>query len=168
MQKPTSLIMWTIRIAIAFLLMGMVALTFTNVVLRYALNSGLSYSEELSRWFYIWLVFAGSILALYERGHIAMEGLLHALPRSLQSVCNITSALIMIGISWLILKGSAEQSWLNLGATAPATGLPMLFYYLPGVIFGAASIAILVFQIIEVTRHGGPGPDASQSGYLAE
>ncbi|WP_429818018.1 TRAP transporter small permease [Ensifer sp. B1-9] len=168
MQKPTLLIMRTIRMAIALLLMGMVVLTFTNVVLRYAANSGLSFSEELSRWFYVWLVFIGSILAVYERGHIAMEGILHSLPRRVQSFCNIASALIMIGVSWLILKGSYAQSWLNLGAHAPATGLPMLFYYLPGVIFGIASIAILIIQIIEIIRHGSPDPDSTQPGYIVE
>lgn len=168
MQSTTTLIMRTIRVAIALMLMGMVVLTFTNVVLRYAANSGLSYSEELSRWFYIWLVFMGSILALYERGHIAMEGILHSLPRSAQQVCTIVSILLMIGVSWLILKGSYEQSWLNIGASAPATGLPMLIYYLPGAIFGIASIVILIIQIIDVIRRGGPDPDVHQSDYIVE
>ncbi|MHA4733961.1 TRAP transporter small permease [Ensifer adhaerens] len=169
MQNTTLLLTRIVRTAIALLLMGMVVLTFTNVVLRYAANSGLSFSEELSRWFYVWLVFIGSILALYERGHIAMEGILHSLPRPMQSACNIASALMMVGVSWLILKGSYKQSWLNLGAHAPATGLPMLVYYLPGVIFGIASIAILLVQLVDVIRHGGPpDADSTQSGYIVE
>ncbi len=32
----------------------MVVLVFTNVVLRYAFNSGLTVSEELSRWLFVW------------------------------------------------------------------------------------------------------------------
>lgn len=164
MHTATLLITRTIRVAIAFLLMGMVVLTFTNVVLRYAVNSGLTYSEELSRWFFIWLVFFGSILALYERGHIAMEGILHCFSRPVQAVCRLVSALLMIGVSWLILKGSYEQGWLNLGAQAPATGLPMVIYYLPGVIFGVASTLILIIQIIHIIRNGGPDPDTRHDG----
>lgn len=37
----------------------MVVLVFTNVVLRYALNSGIAVSEELSRWLFVWLTFLG-------------------------------------------------------------------------------------------------------------
>jgi drug/metabolite transporter (DMT)-like permease len=43
----------------------MVVLVFTNVVLRYALNSGIAVSEELSRWLFVWLTFLGGIVALH-------------------------------------------------------------------------------------------------------
>ena len=44
----------------------MVVLVFTNVVLRYALNSGIAVSEELSRWLFVWLTFLGGIVALHR------------------------------------------------------------------------------------------------------
>ena len=37
----------------------MVVLVFGNVVLRYAFNSGLTMSEEVSRWLFVWLTFMG-------------------------------------------------------------------------------------------------------------
>ena len=42
----------------------MVVLVFGNVVLRYAFNSGITVSEELSRWLFVWLTFLGAIVAL--------------------------------------------------------------------------------------------------------
>ena len=38
----------------------MVVLVFGNVVLRYTMNSGITVSEELSRWLFVWLTFMGT------------------------------------------------------------------------------------------------------------
>ena len=46
-----------INLLIALALAVMVAMVFGNVVLRYAFNSGISVSEELSRWFFVWMIF---------------------------------------------------------------------------------------------------------------
>ncbi|NOK07324.1 TRAP transporter small permease subunit, partial [Myxococcus xanthus] len=35
----------------------MVAMVFGNVVLRYAFNTGITVSEEVSRWLFVWLTF---------------------------------------------------------------------------------------------------------------
>ncbi|WP_024717743.1 TRAP transporter small permease, partial [Pseudomonas putida] len=47
-------------------LVGITCLIFTNVVLRYGFNSGLFFSEEISRLAFVWLVFAGAQLMLHE------------------------------------------------------------------------------------------------------
>jgi len=49
---------------IAGLLALMVVLVFGNVVLRYVFNSGITMSEELSRWLFVWLIFLGAIIAM--------------------------------------------------------------------------------------------------------
>ena len=38
-------------------LAGMVVMVFGNVVLRYGFNSGITASEELSRWLFVWMTF---------------------------------------------------------------------------------------------------------------
>ena len=42
----------------------MVILVFGNVVLRYGFNSGIMFSEEVSRFLFVWMVFLGSVLML--------------------------------------------------------------------------------------------------------
>ena len=49
----------------------MVIMVFSNVVLRYVFNSGITASEELSRFCFLWLIFVGSVLALKEGGHLS-------------------------------------------------------------------------------------------------
>ena len=58
---------------IASLLALMVVLVFGNVVLRYGFNSGITVSEEVSRWLFIWMTFLGAIVALREHGHLGVD-----------------------------------------------------------------------------------------------
>jgi TRAP-type transport system small permease protein len=45
------------------LITGMVLIVFSNVIGRYFLNSALAWSEEISRFMMIWLVWFGAVLA---------------------------------------------------------------------------------------------------------
>ena len=58
---------------IAALLAVMVVLVFGNVVLRYGLNSGITVSEEVSRWAFVWLTFLGALVALKEHAHLGSD-----------------------------------------------------------------------------------------------
>lgn len=78
-----------LKAAIALLLAGMVVLVFGNVVLRYALNTGITYSEELSRTFFVWLTFLGAVVAMREHAHLGVDscsgGCLPAVPKQRSS-----------------------------------------------------------------------------------
>lgn len=45
------------------------------MVLRYAFNSGIAISEELSRLLFVWLIFPGAVLASAQRIHIGFDTL---------------------------------------------------------------------------------------------
>ena len=57
----------------AILLAMMVVLVFGNVVLRYAANSGITVSEELSRWLFVWMTFLGAVVGLKEHAHLGTD-----------------------------------------------------------------------------------------------
>ncbi len=55
-----------INLLIALALAVMVVMVFGNVVLRYAFNSGIAISEEVSRWLFVWITFLGAIVAVRD------------------------------------------------------------------------------------------------------
>ena len=73
MTRAISIIVKVIEFVLAGLLLGMVIMVATNVVLRYGFNSGLNFSEEMSRYFFVWLTFIGAVLAFKDHGHIGVE-----------------------------------------------------------------------------------------------
>lgn len=60
---------------LVFLLAGMAIMVFVNVILRYAANSGLTVSEELARYFFVWVSFLGAVLTFRENSHLGIETL---------------------------------------------------------------------------------------------
>ena len=63
--------MLTVIIVICLALM--VFMVFGNVVMRYAFNSGITVSEELSRWLFLWLIFLGASVAVHEQTHMGSD-----------------------------------------------------------------------------------------------
>jgi TRAP-type C4-dicarboxylate transport system permease small subunit len=66
-------------------IMGLMVLG--NVILRYGFNSGLSISEEVSRFIFVWLTFLGSIIALKEGVHLGVDTLVRRLPKPARFLC---------------------------------------------------------------------------------
>lgn len=61
-------------VTIAF--MAMTVLIFLQVLFRYVIQASLSWSEELARYFFIWLTFIGACVATRERTHIKVTMLI--------------------------------------------------------------------------------------------
>lgn len=126
----------------------MVVLVFGNVVLRYVFNSGLTMSEEVSRWLFVWLTFMGAVVALREHGHLGTDALVSRLPRAGKKVCLVLAQVAMLYVSWLLLKGSWIQAEINWDTEAPVTGASVAIFYASGVLLGVSSIAILLRDLL--------------------
>ena len=139
-----------LRLLIVLLLAAMCVLVFTNVVLRYAFNTGITVSEELSRWLFVWMTFLGAIIAMREHGHLGMDSLVARLPTIGKKACLVASQLLMLYGTWLFLSGSWTQTVINRDVAAPASGLSTGLVYGVGVVFGVSVIPILLWDLYRV------------------
>ncbi len=136
-----------LRLLIVLCLAAMCVLVFTNVVLRYAFNTGITVSEELSRWLFVWMTFLGAIVAMREHGHLGMDSLVSRLPLVGKKACYLVTELLMLYATWLFLQGSWAQTKINLDVAAPASGLSSAWVYGVGVVFGVSVIPIILWDI---------------------
>lgn len=134
-----------LKVAIVVCLALMVIMVFGNVVLRYAFNLGLTMSEELSRFLFIWLTFLGAIVAFRERGHLGVDMLVSRLSPTGKKICLIVSELLMLWVTWLFLKGSWEQTMINLDVKSPSAGISMGLIYGVGIVF-SLSVGIIILH----------------------
>ena len=137
-----------LELLIALCLAVMVVMVFGNVVLRYVFNSGIAVSEELSRWLFVWMTFIGAIVALKEHGHLGTDMLVSRLPRLGKRVCLVASQLLMLWVTWLLLKGSWAQVLINRDVEAPVTGAPMAVVYMAGVAFAVPAGLLLLAELL--------------------
>jgi TRAP-type transport system small permease protein len=138
LDRYCRLLEWVIAAALAL----MVVLVFGNVVLRYAFNTGITVSEEVSRWLFVWLTFMGAVVALHQRHHLGSDMLVSRLPRLGKKACLVVGLLLMLSIDLLVFWGSWAQARINWSVEAPVTGASMAIFYGAGVLF-AASAALL-------------------------
>jgi TRAP-type C4-dicarboxylate transport system permease small subunit len=135
---------------IAAALAVMVVLVFGNVVLRYAFNSGITVSEEISRWLFVWLTFLGAIVALRQRDHLGSDMLVSRLGPTGKKVCLVVGQLLMLYIAWLLFQGSLMQAQINADVQAPVTGASVAIFYASGVVFAVSAGMIILDDLFRV------------------
>jgi TRAP-type C4-dicarboxylate transport system permease small subunit len=122
-------------------------LVFGNVVLRYAFNTGITVSEEVSRWLFVWLVFLGAIVALKEHAHLGSDMLVSRLPVIGKKICLVVGQLLMLYVTWLLFSGSLAQVRINWEVEAPVTGASVGIFYLAGVVFAVSAGVLLLREL---------------------
>ena len=133
------------------LLAGMAAMVLLNVILRYGFNSGLNFSEEMSRYFFVWLTFIGAVLTFGEHGHIGVETLVRRFGRSGRLICMAISNAIILICSAVMFWGTWIQHDINASMTAAVVGLSMIWVFGVGYFtaLGIGAIAaIRLFRIL--------------------
>ncbi len=121
--------------AMALFLALMVLMVFGNVVLRYGFNSGITISEELSRWLFVWVTFMGAVVALKEKGHLGTDMLIARLGVQGKKLCMGASLLLMLALCGVLFKGAWEQTKINASSSSAAMEVSMGIFFSVGLMF---------------------------------
>lgn len=117
---------WLSIIAMTFMLF----LTFANVVGRYVFHNSIEFSEEVSRFLFVWVVFLGAAIIIKDKGHVAVGFLSSKLEGKLSGkVLDIfigVAGFVFIGI---VLAGGLTLSRMMNMYTSPTLGIPMGYIY---------------------------------------
>lgn len=127
----------------------MVVLVFGNVVLRYGFNSGITFSEEVSRFLFVWMVFLGSVLMLGDNGHLGVHTFTKFLPLAGKKVCKLLGDVLTLACCVLLSIGAWHVIGLNLSNHAPVSNIPL------GVVYMAClfcSVGMGVLQLRSIIR----------------
>lgn len=143
MSRALALYCRALEYLIAAFLAAMVVLVFGNVVLRYGFDSGITVSEEVSRWLFVWLTFLGGVVALREHAHLGTDMLVSRLPVAGRRACLVAGHVLMLYIAWLVFRGSLEQVRINWDVEAPVSGASVGIFYAAGCVFSASAALIL-------------------------
>jgi TRAP-type C4-dicarboxylate transport system permease small subunit len=110
-------------------MVAMVAMVFGNVVLRYGFNSGITVSDEMSRYCFIWLTYIGAMVAMREKGHLGVDTLVKHLPLMGKKGCLFLSEALMLVCNALFFLGTAEMHGLQVSNVSPVVGISMIWIY---------------------------------------
>jgi TRAP-type transport system small permease protein len=125
-------------VVLGLLLLAMVVMVFGNVVLRYAFNSGITVSEELSRYCFVWLTFVGAIVAVREGTHLGMDSVVARLPPPARRACAAACQVLTLLCCAILVWGTWRQHEVNATTMAPVTGMSMIWVFGMGYVTGLA------------------------------
>ena len=157
MGRIIDLYCTALKFVIVACLALMVVLVFGNVVLRYAFNSGINVSEELSRYFFVWLTYIGAVVVMRENGHLGVDSFVGTLSYGGRRLCMILSDLIVLICCLMLLEGTWKQQEINASSVAPVTGISMAYVY-NVLYFAGAGIALITLARLYRALAGRLGP----------
>lgn len=131
----------------------MVFFVFLNVVLRTFFNSGLTWSEELARYLFVYVTYIGAISAMRSNGHLGVDMLMSRVSPRLQLILYTISQAMIAGLMCILAYGAVGMVAQNTRSTTAALGIPYSVLYSCGVITGVSIAILAVANIVNALRH---------------
>ena len=130
-----------------------VAIVTAEVTLRYLFSHSLIFTEELSRYLMVWIVFLGSALAIRDGSHIHIQILVKRLSARMQQIVKLAAyALIIAFLVFITVEGlkilprQLQQMCITIDIS--------LFYFYLAIPVGSILMIIFLLPIIRQTLAG--------------
>ncbi|MBK6007955.1 TRAP transporter small permease [Ramlibacter ginsenosidimutans] len=146
MDRIVNLYFKLLEVLLVLCLGAMVVMVLGNVILRYGFNSGITVSEELSRFGFVWLTFVGAVVGLREGAHLGVDTLVRKLPMLGRRLCFLASEALMLLCCVLFFVGTWRQHDINAGTLSPVAEISMEW------VFGVAYLCAGSMALIIVAR----------------
>jgi TRAP-type C4-dicarboxylate transport system permease small subunit len=127
-------------LGVLFLLVMFVSVLI-QIFFRYVLQSPLTWTEEASRYSFIWIVLLGAAFAVRKKEHVVMEVLVNRFPLRLRRTILFGMNLIILIALIFLLPVSWNFFWFIKGVSAPTLGISW------GFLFFSAPLSIALMTI---------------------
>lgn len=146
-MAPGNRVLSNLEDTVCGLLMGaMTVIVFCAVVLRYAFNNPIGWSDELAKICFTWLVFLGGALGLKRGAHISIDALVQMLPGKLRKLVAAAADVLVLVLLLVIVYYGALIAAMTAGVTTPSLGVPV------AVVYAAAPVSALVMTVHQLRR----------------
>ncbi len=112
-----------------FLLSVFTVILFIQVVMRYVFNNSLSWSEELARYLFIWLVFIGISYGAKQMKHLKIDVFLNVFPKKFRPYVIIFADVVVLVFAVIVIYSaySIVTQYMKMGSSSPALRIPTWF-----------------------------------------
>ncbi len=144
---------WAEQLLIRIFFLGLVAVVFAGVLLRYVFRVPLIWGEELALFLFVWLGLLSASVAVRTRSHFRMAELVALLPPSLRKATEVATVLVMGGLTLVLAWQGLALAYGGLAEQAPALRVPMTWVYAA---FPVGALSMIVFLLENILV--GPRP----------
>jgi len=131
---------------------AIVLIVFVNVALRYIVNTGLTWSEEIAVNLFVWVIFLGAVLAGLEGLHIKVDMLTKKLPKGMQKVFLVISSLCVVFAMGVLIVGGVDVVKVTDKNISAATGIPFSYVSSALVVCAVCLVFITLYNTYKELR----------------
>ena len=131
---------------------AIVLVVFVNVAMRYILNTGRTWSEEIAVNLFVWVIFLGAILAGLEGLHIKVDLLTSKLPKKMQKVFLVISSLCVVFAMGVLIVGGIDVVKVTDKNVSAATGIPFSYISVSLVVCAVCLVFITLYNTYKELR----------------
>ncbi len=130
MKKAIDLFWKALSNVTFFCFVAMLIVMIVQVISRYALRLSIPWTEETTRYFFIWAIFLGSALAQKNREHIRIDIIVDRLSPKMRKVFDFLTDVFDTLISLAIFIGTVRMMRSTYGILASTLPISFTFIYL--------------------------------------
>jgi TRAP-type C4-dicarboxylate transport system permease small subunit len=136
------------------LMMFLIIIIITGqIIWRYIFNNSLSWTEELSRYIYAWLIFIGATLGIAENSHIRVDIFYKMFSKPTRRIMDILLYEIIIFVQVYFLVYSIQFIIKTNGTYSTAMQLPMNIAVYPSIAVGCViTIYFCIGRVIKIYK----------------
>lgn len=150
MSKKTEKALYNaLKIFVTIVLMSMVLMIFVNALLRYVFNSGISATEELSRYAFVWVSALGAILGYYADKHVGIDLLVKALHGLPKLIIQLIAEVVVLCVIFVIIRGGWLYFIQTYNLDSAAIAIPMGLITVTPLIIGVAFLPKTCMLIVD-------------------
>ena len=141
------------HVVLAVLLIVLTFLSFGNVIFRYVLKSGMSWSDEVCKYSLVLSGFFSIPCWIRYNTGIRVDALTEILPKKIQKILLYITDVVMVLIFGMMAKGSIDlvKTCMNVDQRSPALQIPMAYLY--GIITFAFVLSIFRYIQMMILKH---------------
>jgi len=142
---------WLIERILAIVFIGFTALSFVQVVARYVFGQPITWTEEICRYLFVWVVFVGAGMAERSRSHVTLEFLVSRFPPRVKYWLSVTNGILCVAmVVVLFIWYGWSLTLVSMRQHSPFGGPPVGF----GVMAIPIGGLLMVLNIIRVALEG--------------
>lgn len=148
-SRPVRLILTVASILVA----ATVALSFTQVVLRYIFNNPQSWAEEVGRYLFVWITFLGAAVAFSRDTHIKVDAVAAMFGPTGLRISDVLRRLVELVAVGVLLYSGIIVAWRNRSSsfyTIPDA--PQLLFYLAVPVGSALMLWYILRGLLSLRR----------------
>ena len=153
-----------IRIILLILLTLMVIVVTAQILCRYVFFYSLSWSEELSRYMFAWLILIGAGLGIEDRSSICIDVIENLTHGNVKKVIHILQYVISLIAVAILFYSACKLTQLGARQLSPAMGVKMSTIYLCMPLGFALMFIENLIKIFQIIKYGDIRTEESTGG----